>query len=355
MRRILALLLLCVGGVLAYAQSDSCCVSAPVQEHHPVVSVKANVRADFTQDYRDDVLNKPASGFKGKYLNLIVDGNINKHFYYFFRYRLNRHNIAEQQSYFNATDLIFLTYSPNKRWEISAGKQVVAVGGYEYDRAPVDLYFCSEFWNNVACYQFGASVTYVLGDGRDRLMAQVCESPFSYHQKHLFAYNLMWRGNHDWFNSIYSFNAMEFQTGKYIYYLTLGNEFRFDNFCLQLDFMNRATDEHAFFFKDFSLMGELSYMINDKLNIAARATYDVNRSGVKGDYYVLDGTELTRVGGVAEFYPLPRGNKDLRVFGYYSYSWGVNGNPLGVIQNNEHQWGVGVRWDIDIFSLKRKK
>ena len=353
MRRFIALLLLGVCAMLAYAQSDSCGVCVP--EYHPVVSVKANVRADFVQDYWGDALNKPTSGFKGKYLNLIVDGNISKNLYYFFRYRLPRHNIADKQSYFNATDLIFLTYSPSKHWELSAGKQVVGVGGYEYDRAPIDLYFCSEFWNNVACYQFGVSATYVLGDGRDRIMAQVCESPFSNHEKFLFAYNLMWRGNHDWFNSIYSFNAMELTPGKYIYYLALGNEFRFDNFCLQLDFMNRATDGHAFFFKDFSVMGELSYMINNKVNIAARATYDVNNSGVGDDFYVMDGTELARVGGTVEYYPLPKNNKDLRLFGYYSYAWGVNGNSNGVIQNNEHQWGVGVRWDINIFSLKNKK
>ena len=119
--------------------------------------------------------------------------------------------------------------------------------------------------------------------------------------------------------------------------------------------MNRATDGHAFFFKDFSVMGELSYMINNKVNIAARATYDVNNSGVGDDFYVMDGTELARVGGTVEYYPLPKNNKDLRLFGYYSYAWGVNGNPNGVIQNNEHQWGVGVRWDINIFSLKNKK
>ncbi len=35
------------------------------------------------------------------------------------------------------------------RWGVQGGKEVVAIGGFEYDRAPIDLYSCSVFWNNV--------------------------------------------------------------------------------------------------------------------------------------------------------------------------------------------------------------
>lgn len=34
-------------------------------------------------------------------------------------------------------------------------------------------------------------------------------------------------------------------------------------------------------------MGEVSYMIKDKVNVFGKATYDVNKSGVEGDYSVL--------------------------------------------------------------------
>ncbi|MBQ5775892.1 MAG: porin [Bacteroidaceae bacterium] len=351
MKRVFLMLVVAMCAVCAIAQTRG---NDEYADENVVVNVHAQVRADFMQDYWDGNLNKPTSGFKGKYLNLILDGHINKHFYYSYRQRLNR--APKTESFFDATDWVYLSYRPNKHWDISAGKQVVGIGGFEYDRAPIDLYFCSEYWNNIACYQFGASVAYIVGDGSDRIMAQVCESPFNRgHQDYLFAYNVMWHGNHDWFKSIYSFNASEYVAGKYIYYLVLGNEFTFDNFRLQVDFMNRATNEHAFFFKDFSVMGELSYMIKDKVNIYGKVSYDINDSGVEGDYCVMPGTELTRVGGGAEYYPLSKGRKDLRLFAYYCYTWGVNGNPAGgALQDKQNMWAVGLKWDIDIFSLTNK-
>ena len=343
---------LCVLGASAQTQMDEECA-----DRNKVVNVRAQVRADFMQDYLEGDLNKSASGFKGRYLNLMLDGHINKHFYYSIRQRLNR--APKNESYFDATDWVHLSYRPNQHWDISAGKQVVGIGGFEYDRAPIDLYFCSEYWNNIACYQWGVSAAYTLGDGSngtDRLMLQVCESPFNVgHQDFKFAYNLMWVGQHDWFSSIYSLNASEYATGKYIYYVVLGNQFTFDNFRLQLDFMNRATDQHAFFFKDYSVMGELAYMIKDKVSVFGKVSYDVNNSGVAGDYCVMPGTELTRVGAGVEYYPLPNGRKDLCLFGYYNYTWGVNGNPNGVLQDRENLWGIGLKWNIDIWSLASKK
>lgn len=56
------------------------------------------------------------------------------------RHRLNKKN--NDASFFDATDWLYLAYRKDN-WELSAGKQVVAIGGYEYDAAPIDLYFCS--------------------------------------------------------------------------------------------------------------------------------------------------------------------------------------------------------------------
>jgi hypothetical protein len=86
---------------------------------------------------------KSNSGFRGKYLNVLLSGDIGKHWSYSYRQRLNKAHA--NQSFFDATDWIHLTYTLNKHWSFNAGKQVVGIGGYEYDRAPIDLYFCSEY------------------------------------------------------------------------------------------------------------------------------------------------------------------------------------------------------------------
>ncbi len=330
----------------------ACACTVSAQEESNVLNVSAEIRVDYLHEYLEGEFMKSKSGFRGKYLNVMIDGDINKHFSYAYKQRLNR--MHKEESFFDATDWIYLTYNPNEQWSISAGKQVVGIGGYEYDRSPIDLYFCSEYWNNISCYQFGASVTYKLANGKDRFFFQACESPYRAYGDFMFAYNLMWYGSHEWFNTIYSLNMTEYQPGEYIYYVVLGNEFKMGDFTLQLDFMNRATDKHAFFFKDFSVMGELSYMIRNKVNVFAKMTYDVNNADVAGDYSVMPGTEVTRVGAGIEYFPLPKGNKDIRIFADYCYTYGKNGNVDGALLDKQSIVDVGVRWDIDFVSLTRK-
>ena len=324
------------------------CASFVCAQESKLVNLQAEVRFDYQREYLDGDALKANSGFKGRYMNLILSGDINEHFSYSYRQRLNKAHA--DQSFFDATDWVYLTYKANEHWSFSGGKQVVGIGGYEYDRAPIDLYFCSEYWNNVPCYQFGVSTTYTTGDGKDSFMAQICESPFNYNNEDLYAFNLMWYGSHEWFNTIWSVNMQEYTSGKYIYYIALGNEFKMGNAKLQLDFMNRATDNQAFFLKDCSLMGELSYMVNDKLNVYGKVTYDVNNANRPGDFCVMPGTELTRIGAGLEYYPL-KGNRNLRFHAFGCYTTGDNGNVAGTLLNDQAIFDVGVKWKIDLLSL----
>ena len=319
------------------------------------INVQAEARVDYLGSYLDGRHICDESGIKGRYINLIVFGDISNSFSYSYRQRLNKAH--KDQTFFDATDWIYLTYTtPNRHWSLSAGKQVVGIGGYEYDRAPIDLYFCSEYWNNIGCYQFCASVTYASKSGNDKIMFQACESPFKQKGADMYAYNLMWYGSHGWFNSIYSVNMMEYMPGEYIYYIALGNEFRFGD-CgkLQLDLMNRASKGESFFFKDFSIMSELSFNLGQKVGIFGKATYDTNKSGVMADYCVMPGTDITRVGAGVEFYPLPKGNRSVRLHANYCYTFGMNGNPTApVLLDNQSLFSVGLKWKIDIASLTKK-
>lgn len=317
------------------------------------LNLQGEVRVDYQREYLDGDAVKSNSGFKGKYVNLQLSGDITDAFSYSYRQRLNKAH--EDQNFFDATDWAYLTYQPNARWSISAGKQVVSMGGYEYDRAPIDLYFCSEYWNNVPCYRLGASVAYTTKSGRDKFQAQVCESPFDLKDEDMYACNLIWYGSHGWFNTIYSANALEYLPGKFIYYLALGHELKFGKLKWQLDFMNRATTQHAFFFKDCSLVSEWSCLIGKHVNLFGKVTYDVNRSGREADYCVYNGTELTRVGGGVEYYPLAGGNRNIRLHANFCYAWGTNTNEAGTLLPKQSIVDIGLTWKVDIFSFSRKK
>ena len=315
------------------------------------VNLQAEVRVDYQGDFVEGEYIGQDSGFKGKYVNVNLFGNISDSFSYSYRQRLNKAHA--DQSFFDATDWAYLTYTLNQNWSFSAGKQVVGIGGYEYDRAPIDLYFCSEFWNNIPCYQLGVSASYTTNSGNDKFTFQVCESPFNLDNEVMYGYNLMWYGSHGWFNTIYSANAFEFMPGEYIYYLALGNEFSITKDTkFRLDLMNRAADSEDIL-TNCSVMAEIAHNFKDKLNIFGKAVYDTNKESY-GDFCVMPETELTRIGAGVEFYPLPKGNKSVRLHATYCYTFGENGNPAGTSLPEQSLFSVGLKWKIDVVSLARK-
>jgi hypothetical protein len=96
-------------------------------------------------------------------------------------------------------------------------------------------------------------------------------------------------------------------------------------------------------------MADLSWHASEKLNVFAKATYDVNEDNVV-DLCVLSGTELTRVGAGVEYFPI-KDSQDVRLHGAYSYAWGENGNLGGSVWNNHSFISVGVTWKMSV--LKR--
>ena len=101
-------------------------------------------------------------------------------------------------------------------------------------------------------------------------------------------------------------------------------------------------------------MGELSYLINNKVNLFGRMSYDVNKTHSVGDMCVLPGTEMTRVGAGLEFYPLKDGNRNLRFHAYFCQAFGKNGNPAGTMLPEQTIVDLGVKWKMDILSLTNK-
>lgn len=328
-----------------------CCQFTFAQQDETLLNLGVETRADYQREYIDGDAIKDNCGFKGQYLNIRMDGQFNDKLSYSYRQRLNKAH--KDASFFDATDWIYLKYQMDEHWAVSAGKQVVAIGGYEYDRAPIDLYFCSEYWNQIPCYQFGLNLTYTFNEGNDQLLAQICESPFNLPGKDMYAYNLLWYGSHDWFNTIYSVNMIECMPGEFINYITLGNKFNVGDFSLELDVMNRAVRNQAFLFNDFSVMGELSYAASDKWNIFAKATYDVSNTDKPGDYCVMPGTEVTRVGAGVEYFPLGGGNKNVRLHAAFCQTFGDNGNPAGALLDEQSMVSLGLKWKINLLSFKK--
>lgn len=323
-----------------------CCACAmTAQAQDELLKLRLDTRVDYQREYVGGEAVHENSGFKGKYFMLAADGVIDSHFSYSYRQRLNKAH--SYQSFFDATDWARVIYSPDAHWAVSAGKEVVAIGGYEYDRNPVNIYAASEFWNNIACYQLGVSVAYISGGGADRFVAQYCQSPFKAFAPDMYSYNLQWQGSHGCLGTIYSVNLLEYMPGKYISYMALGHKLTFGRLALEADFMNRAAAGHVFLFRDCSVMAELSYRPTDNVNVFGKVTYDVNATQSDADRCVTAGTELTSVGGGVEYRP----HKTVRLHAVYSHSFGTNANPEGAVSPRRDWMSVGVTWNVNLLSV----
>lgn len=332
---------------LAQAQQDG------YQKDNEIFRLGVEARFDYLHEAIDGTKINGNSGFKVRYFNLRMDGQITPKFSYSWRQRFNRMNSLSD--FAHNTDWLHLTYRPTENWAISAGKQVVMIGGWEYDRAPIELYFCSEYWNNVACYQLGASVAYTTNEGNDTLTFQFCQSPYDHAEADYFAYNLYWSGQHGFFSALYSLNFSQYAPGKYDAYVVLGNQFQFGDAKLQLDLMNRGVSARELLFDNFSIMGEFSYLVADRVNIFAKATYDKVGNNYASGLFLYPGSEITRLGGGVEYYPLGhKGNRDIRLHAVYAHTLGTNTNPAPTAVNKQSYLTVGLTWKIDILSAAEK-
>ncbi len=342
---------------LAMLSVSAVCAQQGYEKSNEIFRLGVEARFDYLNQalYGNQLYD--ASGFKVRYFNLCMDGQITDKFTYSWRQRFS--NVNSAADFVNNTDWLHLTYRPNQNWAISAGKQVVMIGGWEYDRAPIDVYYCSEYWNNVNCFQLGASVAFTTNEGDDTLTFQVCQSPYHKMARNydamgnklgdLYAYNLYWMGSHGFYTALHSLNFSEYERGKFDVYVVLGNQFKFGDATIQLDLMNRGISGKELLFDNFSIMGEVDYLVAERVNIFAKVTYDKVGKEYPAGLFLFPGTEMTRVGGGVEYYPLgAKGNRDIRLHAAYAYNIGNNTNPGGTALNTGSFFTFGLTWKIDV-------
>lgn len=332
--RLILMFLLLFGGMTAARAQEV--PDTTGQKRREAVHITLDTRFDFDAVRAD---GKTKSGFHGRYLNLIVEGTINRQLSYHFRQRLNKFKEAENDL-FAATDWIYIDYRPSERWKLSAGKQVVAIGGFEYDRAPIDIYYASIFWNNIACYQFGVSGTWISGSGNHALTFQVCNSPFVEIGNSCYAYNLYWSGKAGPLQTLWSLNLIETQEGRYDTYVALGNKLTFGKFYAEIDFMNRGRKGMDFWCSDYSLIGKACLNIR-RFDLFAKGGYE-RFIPVGGDPTLTPAIERPYYGGGIEFFPLKK-SRNLRLHATASTTYDLNDRKLYTVN-------IGLRWKIGIYN-----
>ncbi len=334
MRKVLLLSVLLWVMAVGYSQEDN---------PYKIDKLRLEARIDYEGLIKDDT-SANSGGFAGKFINFAIDGHLTHRFSYHYRQRLNIADVTFS-SFFRGCDWLYLDYHLGKHFTFSAGKQVVYIGGFEYDYAPIDVFYWSRFWNNVVCYEMGASVAFHDTAHKHTLIFQVCNSPFvSKPFENIYAYNLIWYGNMGVFSTIYSLNLIEYTKNHYITYISLGNKFTFNNLSFYIDFQNRASfAQKNFLFKDITLIGQVDYRFNHHWKLFIKGGYDVNHAQdaatgyqMAYDQLVLPGEEYYYCGIGGFYYPL--NNDMIRLHAFFA---------VNHLDYTTYQLNAGVTWKMD--------
>ncbi len=305
------------------------------------LKIDSEVRADHTSEV----------GFTGNSLNLSIQGRLSDDVTFHYKQRFNKVNSINR--FFNATDWIYLTFRADDFWSFSAGKQVVALGGMEYNTAPVNMYFNSLWWSDMPCYEFGVSGSYTFASKNDVLTLQVCRSPYSSEEKS-YAFNFQSVNNHDWYSGIHSLSVMQCTSGDLIGILATGNEFRFGRSAVQADLTLRYADDHCDLISDYTLGCKFTQHFTDEISGFVKAVYDENGSLSMMDSVVGMDTRICSGGLGVEYYP-GRFDRNIRLHAVlYHKSGTVNyyaGETSAVAEYKLDVLNIGITWWFNFFNL----
>ena len=303
-----------------------------VSEYIPDVSL--GMRAGYVQDFAEKT-----GRFCGDGIYLDINGKISPSFSYSINQTIASRYVDDVAG-FNGTNWLKLTYEVGD-FAFSVGKDALLVGSFEYDTEDIDSYYemNSMFYNMISCWQWGASAAYYPSDSHEFIL-QAANSPFSFEGTNLFAYSAAWRGYWDCYESYWTANMWQYDSGKYMKALNFGNRFYIGDFTVDLEYMTRAHALKGMFTSDFTTLIVPSYEWSwgrafAKFcfeHVAEDLPYEL--ACESGNYMLY--------GAGAEFFPL-KDNKSLRAHAI----WAADSFRLNTLN-------IGFTWIIDFTGAAKK-
>ena len=321
-------------GIIAMGTTSLMAQEEPETKIDYIPEISLDARFEYSQD---SIENK--GRFDGHGLNLSIDGQICPNLSYSLNHSIAKVDGANELGFGN-TNWLTLTYE-NDHIFVTAGKEDIKVGSFEYDTYDLDSYWemNSLFWNCFSPWQWGVSAGWYPTEGQT-LLLQFANSPLSEKIFNQFSYALAWRGEWKHYESYWSVNMWQFEKGRYVKSLNLGNRFHFGDFSFDLEYATRTVEMKKAFTSDFTLQLSPSYEWK-----WGRAFAKVGWERVTEDNfgYEFNGDNIF-YGAGAEFYPF-KNYRDIRLHAI----WASNTELTAT-----HYINVGLTWKMDLTSLGKK-
>lgn len=337
-----------------------------------------SANAYFTERKFDDF------SFKLNRVRLEIEGRLNDHLSYHFRQSFNKYsNPHSMDNLSSSIEYANITWHASDKFSFVAGKQFVALGGYEaYVNALRVREFC-EFNSNVAVYQAGVMGVIQFNPSQQLLLQIVNNRSGS--DNDLFIYGrpaslkpakfpilatVNWNGffMDDALHFRYSASAGQLAEGKNIYYLTCGNIYEKGPVVAYLDVMYSregidsqqritalqgagvpaVTAQNAQY---LSFIANFDYQFHPKWNAYVKGAYET--SGIyKSNGHFAEGRYITTWNAQAcmEWFPFTE-DKGFKVFAHYLYTGhqlADNAKALMAVKPHTQRFSLGLVYVIPV-------
>lgn len=305
-----------------------------------------------------------AAYFRFDHLMIDIHGHITDKLSYKYLQRLNKSGQTFRfEKLSNTIDYAYLKYRFHPKASVTAGRQALFFGGFEYDEYPVNIYDYSTIGGHIDCFLTGASVMFnptptqeigvqvVNNRHGSSTEAYGAVPPGMQSTRVPLYYSFAWNGNfrNDNIRLRYAVTSGEQMKGKWILMIGGGQRFLFNKFDIYLDALyHRAAVDHLGAIRSIGIMpdgtawnglirnveylsviSEANYRFLPKWNIRAKVFYD--RASVYKDYAIFTkGNYLSGWGcqGGIEFYPMKDDNLHLFLNATGKLYKEINGKPL---------------------------
>jgi len=377
----IVLALICFWGCL----SSSSLFAQPTDETPKSVNLSLHLRPAFHTQSNGTPLEFERGEFKFDHIIVDLGGEVTSKLSYRYLQRLNKVSpVFTKENLPSSIDYAYLKYSFNGLFSMTAGKQALLIGGFEYNKYPVDVYDYSGISNYITCYLTGMQVAFTpvqnqefsfqilnnrMGTWREAIGTLQVGLQLEPPTLPLY-YSLGWNSNYldNALQLRYAANITSPAKGKTLVMVSGGQMWQSGPFNIYIDaFFQHSEIDYLGGIRNltispenvvenvnyFSLLGELNYRIQPRWNILLKYFYN-NFSTYKSSIFLDKGNCLTSwnyQGGI-EFYPMKDDNLHLFLIATFK-----NYRDPAVAQitapDNSFRISAGFIYRISVLSLKR--
>lgn len=213
-----------------------------------MLNIMLDTRVDFQTTIQNGDLDQ--ASFRGQTFRLWLVGEIIPGLRYRIRHRFNKPQTPLiRDNYSSATDQAWLAFDIGKKWTITAGKQSMQLGTFEYDYNGADIYQSTMVNGDIDMYKTGVNVAYKFAGQKINLQVVNSDAPqFASEEckNKAFAINVLWEGS--LFNEVlktrWGYGAFQHSKTKFYHWLTAGTQLNIRKFTAELDYFlgNRNMD-----------------------------------------------------------------------------------------------------------------